>query len=207
MAVVAIGLSPYVKGEGLNATLPGFWVMGVVLAWAILWRWAGGLIAALVVSIADISIREEFTQKAYGNIFLLILGGAIVGFLSGLLQQMAGQRDRAERAAAAAAERQRLARVVHDGVLQVLALVQRRGPELGPDGAELGRLAGEQEVRLRGLVQQDSRDLVAPLGDQDLAQHLSGLQSAQVHVAVPGQPRRCSRPSGPARWSRRSSRA
>jgi signal transduction histidine kinase len=188
VAVAAIGLSPYVKGEGLNATLPGFWVMGVVLAWAILWRWAGGLTAAAVVSIADISIREDFTQKAYGNIFLLILGGAIVGFLSGLLQQMAGQRDRAERAAATAAERQRLARVVHDGVLQVLALVQRRGPELGPDGAELGRLAGEQEVRLRGLVQQDSRELIAPLGDQDLAQLLSGLQSAQVHVAVPGTP-------------------
>jgi len=188
VAVVAIGLSPYVKGEGLNATLPGFWVMGAVLAWAILWRWAGGLIAALVVSIADISIREEFTQKAYGNIFLLILGGAIVGFLSGLLQQTAAQRDRAERAAAAAEERQRLARVVHDGVLQALALVQRRAPELGPDGVELGRLAGEQEVRLRGLVQQDSRDLVAPLGDQDLVRLLAGLQTPTVHVAVPGSP-------------------
>jgi signal transduction histidine kinase len=188
VAVAAIGISPYVKGEGLNATLPGFWVMGVVLAWAILWRWAGGLTAGVVVSIADISIREEFTQKAYGNIFLLILGGAIVGFLSGLLQQMAAQRDQAERAAAAASERQRLARVVHDGVLQVLALVQRRGPELGPHGVELSRLAGEQEVRLRGLVQQDSRDLVAPLGDQDLALLLSGLQNAQVHVAVPGTP-------------------
>ena len=65
----------------------------------------------------------------------------------------ATQRDRAERAAAAAEERQRLARVVHDGVLQVLALVQRRGPDLGADGAELGRLAGEQESRLRALVQ------------------------------------------------------
>ncbi len=188
VAVVAIGLSPYVKGEGLNATLPGFWVMGAVLAWAILWRWSGGLAAGVIVSIADISIRGEFTQKAYGNVFLLILGGAIVGFLSELLQQMAAQRDRAERAAATAAERQRLARVVHDGVLQVLALVQRRGPELGPDGVELGRLAGEQEVRLRGLVQQDSRELVGPLGDQDLAVLLSGLQSAQVHVAVPGTP-------------------
>ena len=38
---------------------------------------------------------------------------------------------RAERAAAAAEERARLARAVHDGVLQVLALVQRRGAELG----------------------------------------------------------------------------
>jgi signal transduction histidine kinase len=188
VGVGAIALSPYVKGEGLNATLPGFWVMGVVLAWAILWRWAGGLVAAVVVCAFDISIREDFTQKAYGNIFLLILGGAIVGFLSGLLQEMAAQRDRAERAAAAAEERQRLARVVHDGVLQALALVQRRAPELGPEGAELGQLAGEQEVRLRGLVQQDSRDVLAPQGDLDLAQLLTALQTAQVHVAVPGTP-------------------
>lgn len=188
VAVTAIAVSPYIKGAGLTATVPGFWVMGVVLAWAIVWRWAGGLIAAVVVSVADISVRQDFTQKTYGNIFLLILGGAIVGFLSGLLQQMAGQRDRAERAAAAAAERQRLARVVHDGVLQALALVQRRAPELGPDGAELGRLAGEQEARLRGLVQHDSRETVPPLGDQDLAHQLTALQTAQVHVVVPGTP-------------------
>jgi len=188
VAVGAIALSPYVKGEGLNATLPGFWVMGAVLAWAILWRWAGGLTAAVVVSLADLAIRDDISQKVYGNIFLLVLGGAIVGFLSGLLQQMAAQRDRAERAAAAAQERQRLARVVHDGVLQVLALVQRRAADLGPDGRELGRLAGEQELRLRGLVQQDSRETLAALGDQDLVQLLVALQSAQVHVAVPGSP-------------------
>jgi signal transduction histidine kinase len=199
VAVAAIGISPYVKGAGLNATVPGFWVMGVVLAWAVLWRWVGGLTAAIAVSVVDLSIRDDFTQKAYGNIFLLVLGGAIVGFLSELLQQMAAQRDRAERAAAAAEERQRLARVVHDGVLQALALVQRRAPELGGDGPELGRLAGEQEVRLRGLVQHDSRQLVAPLGDLDLVQLLTTLQTPHVHVAVPGQPApRCWPPSSRA---------
>jgi glucose-6-phosphate-specific signal transduction histidine kinase len=188
VAVVAIGLSPYVKGESMQATLPGFWVMGVVLAWAILWRWAGGLTAAVVVSVADLAVRGEFTQQAYGNIFLLVLGGAIVGFLSGLLQQTARERDVAQRAAASATERQRLARVVHDGVLQALALVQRRAPDFGPEGADLGRLAGEQEVRLRALVQQDSLDLATPGGDQDLAQRLSALQTRHVHVAVPGAP-------------------
>ncbi len=186
VAVGAIGLSPYVKGEGFNATLPGFWVMGVVLAWAILWRWTGGLVAGVAVSVADLAVREEFSQQAYGHVFLLVLGGAIVGFLSELLQLTAAQRDRAERAAAAAAERQRLARVVHDGVLQALALVQRRAPELGADGAELGRLAGEQEVRLRGLVQQDSRELPAQSGQLDLAQLLAGLQTVDVQVALPG---------------------
>ena len=188
VAVVAIGLTPYVKGEGMQATLPGFWVMGVVLAWAILWGWAGGSVAAVVVSVADLSVREEFTQQVYGYIFLLVLGGAVVGFLSGLLQRTARERDLAERSAAAAAERERLARVVHDGVLQALALVQRRAPELGVEGVELGRLAGEQEVRLRSLVQQGPLDSAAPVGDDDLAQRLSALQTKLVHVAVPGTP-------------------
>lgn len=186
--LAAILLTPYVKGDGFSATLPGFWVMGVVLAWAVVWRGAGGLVAAAAVSLADLWIRPDPTQSDYGNIFLLLLGGAVVGFLSRLLQQTAAQRDRAERAAAAAGERQRLARVVHDGVLQVLALVQRRGPDLGPEGMELGRLAGEQEVRLRGLVQTGSRELDAPLGERDLARSLAELQSAQVQVVVPGTP-------------------
>lgn len=188
VALGTIAVTPYVKGDGFTATLPGFWVMGVVLAWAVVWRTAGGLVAAVAVCVTDVSIRDDFTQANYGNIFLLLVGGATVGFLSLLLQQTAAQRDEAERAAAAAGERQRLARVVHDGVLQVLALVQRRGPELGPDGVELGRLAGEQEVRLRGLVQSGSRELVAPLGERDLARLLGELQSPTVQVVVPGTP-------------------
>ena len=81
-------------------------------------------------------------------------------------------------------------------------------PELGPDGRELGRLAGEQEVRLRGLVQQDSRDLVAPLGrPRPRAACWPGCRARSVHVAVPGHARRCCRPSGPARCSPRWSRA
>ena len=186
VAVVAIGLSPYVKGAGMNATLPGFWVMGVVIAWAVLWRTPGGLAAAAAVSIADLAIRNDFTQKAYGNIFLLLLGGLIIGFLSALMQRMANERDQAQRVAAAAAERQRLARVVHDGVLQVLALVQRRAPELGPEGVELGRLAGEQETQLRSLVQEQSRDPVALGGDLDLVSLLNRVQTARVHVSGPG---------------------
>jgi signal transduction histidine kinase len=162
--------------------------MGVVLAWAILWGWVGGLVAAVAVSLADLAVRGYLTQQVYGNIFLLVLGGAIVGFLSSLLQRTARERDLAERTAASAAERERLARVVHDGVLQALALVQRRAPELGAEGVELGKLAGEQEVRLRSLVQQGSLNRAAAVGDQDLAQRLSALQTQQVHVAVPGTP-------------------
>lgn len=157
VTVVAIGLSPLVKEGPVESTVPGFWVMGVVLAWGIRWYWLGGLVASLAVSAADIAVRGELNQTNYGNIFLLMIGGPVLGYTVGLLKEMAAARDRAEREAAAAAERARLARVVHDGVLQVLALVQRRGRELGGESAKLGRLAGEQEAALRALVQSGGR--------------------------------------------------
>ena len=183
-------VSPLVKGADFNATIPGFWIAGALLAWAVHWRWQGGLLAALVLCAADVGVRDDVTQANYGNIFLLLLGGAIVGFLSESLSLMATERDEAQRASIVAAERSRLARAVHDGVLQVLALVQRKGPELCGDGVELGRLAGEQESALRALIrQQDS--LVSPSTDRavDLASALARLERpASVSVATPGEP-------------------
>ena len=111
-----------------------------------------------------------------------------MGFLVESLQLMAAERDRAQRSAAAAVERARLARAVHDGVLQVLALVQRRGAELGGEAAELGRLAGEQEVALRTLIR--AQDAVVSTPNEamvDLAAALSALGARPgVHVATPG---------------------
>lgn len=186
VAVSSILLTPLVKGPDVQATLPGFWVMGVVLAWGIHHHWVGGLVASTAVSLADVSIRTEFDQNNYGNIFLLMLGGPILGYTSGLLKEMAAGRDRAERQAAAAAERARLARAVHDGVLQVLSLVQRRGLELGGEAAVLGRLAGEQEVALRALVQQGAGGAFG--GSGDLTRALAVLQSPTVTVSTPGTP-------------------
>ena len=152
VALAAILVSPIVKGPEMNATIPGFWVMGALIAWAIQWRWQGGLIAGVVLCAADLGVRDEITQTNYGNVFLLVIGGLVVGFLSESLRLMEAERDDALRASIADAERARLARAVHDGVLQVLALIQRRGRELGGESAELGRMAGEQESTLRALI-------------------------------------------------------
>lgn len=190
VAVTLIALSPVVKGAGFSATIPGFWVMGALLAWAVHWRWVGGLVAGLVLSAVDLSVRQDIAQVNYANAFLLVLGGTIIGFLVESLQLMATERDRAQRAAAAAAERARLARAVHDGVLQVLALVQRRGAELGGDAAELGRLAGEQEVALRTLIRAQDAVVATPNESMvDLAAALVALGTRPgVQVATPGTP-------------------
>jgi signal transduction histidine kinase len=197
---VAVGLmlaSPLIKGEGLRATIPGFWVAAALIAWGIHWRWKGGLIAAGLITAADLLVRNEVTQSNYGNIFLLMIAGPIVGYLCESIQRMAVERDRAERAAAVATERARLARAVHDGVLQVLALVQRRGAELGTDGADLARLAGDQERALRSLIrQQDSIQVEAARMDAGKSQldltpaiELCGAgRSLRVDVVTPGAP-------------------
>jgi signal transduction histidine kinase len=74
-------------------------------------------------------------------------------------------------------------------VLQVLALVQRRGPELGGEAAELGRLAGEQERALRELIRvQDAVSTAHGDATSDLATELARLEGRTVTVATPGTP-------------------
>jgi signal transduction histidine kinase len=183
-------LTPVVKGPWFNATIPGFWVMGALLAWAVRYGWRGGLVASVVLGATDLLIRADFDQGNYANVFLILVGGPIVGYLCESLQRMAAERDRAEREAAAAEERTRLARVVHDGVLQVLALVQRRGAEIGGEAAELGRLAGEQERVLRTLIRsQAAVTSDESAGTEDLAAALGALAPRPgVEVALPGGP-------------------
>ncbi len=191
---VAVGLilvSPLVKGDDMRATIPGFWVMGALFAMAIHWNWRGGLAAGFALTAADVSVRSDISQGNYGNIFLLLIGGPIVGFMAESLQRMERERDVAVRQAVSGEERARLARAVHDGVLQVLALVQRRGAELeplSPEFAELGRLAGDQEATLRSLIRQ--QDVQQTTGETDLVAALEALTRAvtlQVTVATPGR--------------------
>ena len=176
------------------STVPSFWVMAPVLAWAV-WRgWPAGVAAAAVVSVADLSVRTELVGATWGNIFLLVLAAGVVGYAASALREAAEIRAAAERSAAALEERTRLARVVHDGVLQVLALVQRRAAEADSrlaGLAELGRVAGEQEAALRSLIQYDERTRLRgqdAAATADLMLALEALQSPRVTVAGPAGP-------------------
>lgn len=197
LAVALILITPELKGADFRATVPGYWVAAALLAWSAHFRWVGGLLAGLVLAVADLSRRQDLHQSDYGNAFLLVLAGTIVGYLCASLQQMATERETAERSAAMATERLRLARAVHDGVLQTLALVQRRGREWGGEGAALGELAGEQERALRRLIQAQ-HSLTLEGGTLDLTTELAALEQLPgVTVATPGVP--VELPAGTAR--------
>jgi len=194
VAAATLLSTPYVQSEAMlerhASTMPSFWVMTPVLAWAVLRGWPSGVAAALLMSLLDLSVRTHRTGTTWGNIFLLLLAAGVVGYSAGLIREATEARAEAERVAAAMAERARLARAVHDGVLQVLSLVQRRGTELGGEAADLGRLAGEQEVALRALVQGNATAVRDPSGTGrgDLAESLNRLASRTVTVSGPAHP-------------------
>ncbi|WP_017600013.1 MacS family sensor histidine kinase, partial [Nocardiopsis lucentensis] len=110
---------------------------------------------ALLYGFADITLRvlmdAAVTDATVRGVVLLLLTGLAVGYMAQVAERAEERFARAVALEARIREREQLARSVHDSVLQVLALVSRRGAEAGGEAAELGRMAGEQEVRLRSL--------------------------------------------------------
>ncbi len=190
IAFGALLLTPWAQGatEADVQSLPSFWIAAPVLACAIQWEWRGGLLGALAEAGVDLAIRSEPTSTTLSNIFLLVLAGLIVGYASALVRTSTRERAEAAAARAATAERERLARAVHDGVLQTLAFIQRRGTEIGGPTRELAELAGEQEAALRGLVSGTMARPDAPSELRDVAELLHLHAGRTVSVATPGDP-------------------
>lgn len=164
VAIVGIVLTPVADTQarihGGGSTLPTIWTAGAVLAFAIKggWRWA--CFASTFVAAANLAIHTgQPTQDTLHNVLLVWVASVAIGYVVEVARASENTLARALEIEAATRERERLARDIHDGVLQVLAMVQRRGSELGGEAEELGRMAGEQEVALRTLV---SSGLVQP---------------------------------------------
>ncbi|MEV0428315.1 DUF5931 domain-containing protein [Micromonospora sp. NPDC050495] len=191
--VLAIMLAnPWVVGRAALAagvpTLTVAWQAGPVLAWAVSGGRRRGAVAALVLGGTDLVARERVSQSSLTGVILMLLAGVVVGHVARLAVTAEQRLQRAVELEAASRERERLARDIHDSVLQVLALVQRRGAELDGEAGELARLAGEQEAALRALI---GRAGAAPAeeGDaRDLRDLLDRYASATVEVAAPATP-------------------
>lgn len=155
VALTGILLTPLADAQAQQIdgpTLPSIWTAGSVLAFAIKggWRWAG--FASSLVAVANIIERGEPSRDTFHNVLLVWVASIAIGYVVEVARASERTLARALEIEAATRERERLARDIHDGVLQVLAMVQRRGTALGGEAAELGRMAGEQEVALRTLV-------------------------------------------------------
>lgn len=149
--VVAVALSvadPIAYADGHSQSLGSAWPLAGILSAGIAGGAVAGAGAGVVVGLArlggDLVAAGAWTGgrtlSAVSTIVLYALAGGAAGFA-------AAQLRRAEREIALAEARAEVAATLHDGVLQTLAVVQRR-----TDDPDLARLAHDQERELRDFL-------------------------------------------------------
>jgi signal transduction histidine kinase len=136
------------NGVSHSQNLPSAWPLAGVMTAGIAFRARGGVLAGVAIGLGrgvgellgPDAWTERDTVSVVSSIVLYTLAGAVAGFVTARLRE-------AERRISLAQAREEIARTLHDGVLQTLAVVQRRADE--PD---IVRLAHEQERELREFL-------------------------------------------------------
>jgi signal transduction histidine kinase len=189
-----------------------FFAAGYPVAAAVSWGAAHGVRAGVVAGLAlgaslaagqlangiDLAAEDAATLLALaGGTLNFVLAGGAVGLVARLLERSALQLRRAteetiraRERAARLAERESLARQIHDSVLQALALVHKRGRELAAGGpvppgqvAGLAEMAAGQERALRALILREPDD--GPTGAASLRAALEAVAgSGWGHLEV-----------------------
>ena len=167
----------------------------------------GGLFAGFVLGAGHVATRPlngvpldtltaEQVQNMAGAVLNYVVAGVAIGIVAGVLVRSAEavaaasatvmkERERAARLA----EREKLARQIHDSVLQALAFVHKRGRELSAqpsvppdDVARLAEIAASQEQELRSLILRDPEE--APTGTKSLRDELERLARSTSGLPV-----------------------
>jgi signal transduction histidine kinase len=208
LAVVLNLVAGLVMPAGTVGERPYF-AAGYPVAAAVTWGAArgvgGGVAAGLVLGVSlaagqllngiDLAGEEPavLLDLAGGTLNFAIAGGA-VGLVARLLERSAGQLQAAteetisaRERAARLAERESLARQIHDSVLQALAMVHKRGRELAAGGpvppdqvAGLAEMAAGQERALRSLILRDPEADQTPAGAASLRAALEALAAERA---------------------------
>lgn len=165
------------------------WATNATISAAILLGPVPGMLAGVVIMAASAAVKGYVNIDLGRNATIVIelAVGLAVGMAAQTARRAHAELEQAARLAAALEERERLSRQVHDGALQVLALVARRGREIGGPTAELAELAGEQERALRRLVS-DAGTAVNSGARTDVAALLRRRASDRVSVSLPADP-------------------
>ena len=160
-------------------------ISAAILAGPVVGMLTGGAVIAVYASLKG---YVSFDLARNATLVIELAVGLAVGMAAQTARRAHAELERAAQLSAAVTERERLARQVHDGVIQVLALVAKRGREIGGATAELADLAGQQESALRRLVSAESMPAEPGAATVDVAAALAGRAGDRVVVSVPGPP-------------------
>lgn len=143
----------YASGDAFSSvhSLGSAWPLAGVLTAGVAWGITPAAFAGLAIGAARFAAPfanglrpSELTGSNWFSLasstLLSLLAGAVTAHLSNLLR-------RAEREVSTSRAREEVARALHDGVLQTLAVIERRA-----DNPDLARLAREQERDLRAFL-------------------------------------------------------
>ncbi|MDV6011002.1 MacS family sensor histidine kinase [Haloechinothrix sp. LS1_15] len=162
------------------------WVGAAPVIAAIRFGPVAGVLAGGYLAVATGFAQTRLDLDVVRDGVLLVASGLVVGLAATALRSASAALREALRTEAAQAERERLARSIHDSVLQVLARVRKRGSEVGGEAAELAAMAGEQEIALRALIGTNP-EAGAEEGTADLSSHLRVLATSKVQVSAPAE--------------------
>nr|WP_228768792.1 DUF5931 domain-containing protein [Mycolicibacterium malmesburyense]CRL71990.1 histidine kinase [Mycolicibacterium malmesburyense] len=165
------------------------WATNATISAAIVAGPIAGMFAGVAVMVASTVVKGFINYDVWRNATIVIelAVGLAVGMAAQTARRAHAELEQAARLAAAHQERERLSREVHDGAIQVLALVSRRGREIGGETAELADLAGQQERALRRLVSSgESEPRVGAM--TDVGALLRQRASDRVSVSLPADP-------------------
>ena len=165
------------------------WATNATISAAILLGPMAGMAGGLAVTITNAVLKGYLSVDVGRNATVVVelAVGLAVGMAAQTARRSHAELERAVRLAASLEERERLSREVHDGAIQVLALVSRRGREIGGPTAELAELAGQQERVLRRWVS-DAGARVPEGVETDLVPLLRARTSDRVSTSLPACP-------------------
>lgn len=177
--------TPLIVTEPYGGTsLAGYWMLGCCLYAAVLKGTGAGIACAVTTSVATLALPPALSlarvDLAMGSILITICCGVLITQFKHTITE----QERARIRSVALGERERLARIVHDGALQVLALVEREGPGLGPRGVRLAALARESENQLRTLIRDKEVFDESTTYEVDLTAALDRFESGRVTVST-----------------------
>lgn len=177
VAVVLLAADGWVYESNHGQTLGSAWPVAAVLMAGVVTGPAGGAGAGVLLGFGR-AVGNWTAPFDEASTLGLVSSGVLYAVAGGAAGAVMARVRQAESAVAQARAREEVARTLHDGVLQTLAVVQRRSSD-----AELAALARDQELDLRAFLAGDrpaTQDLGAAL--RTTAAHVERRDGLRVDV-------------------------